>query len=145
MKVREFQISEYAVVFNLWKRAGLQIRPGDEPEDIRLKLQRDPDLFLVAEEEAQIIGTVMGAWDGRRGWIYHLAVDPDHQRKGVGAILVKEIENRLLAKGAKRVNAQVLKSNRQSLEFFRATGYETRPDLMMVGKQLVQESRSSSD
>ncbi len=136
VKIRAFRIEDYTVVFDLWKRAGLQIRPGDERADIRLKLQRDPDLFLVAEEDGRISGTVMGAWDGRRGWIYHLAVDPDHQRKGVGAILVREVETRLAAKGAKRVNAQVLKTNRQSLQFFRAEGYERRPDLLMIGKQL---------
>ncbi len=136
VKIREFRMEDYSAVFELWKRAGLQIRPGDERPDIRLKLRRDPDLFLVAEEDGMISGTVIGAWDGRRGWIYHLAVDPDHQRKGVGAILVREVETRLTAKGAKRVNAQILKTNRQSLDFFRAAGYEQRPDLLMIGKQL---------
>jgi ribosomal protein S18 acetylase RimI-like enzyme len=129
-------MEDYALAFGLWKRAGLQIRPGDERPDIRLKLQRDPDLFLIAEEDKRILGTIIGAWDGRRGWIYHLAVDPDHQRRGVGAILVREVETRLAAKGAQRVNAQVLKTNHQSLEFFRAAGYEKRPDLMMISKQL---------
>ena len=136
MKIREFDIKDYSIVRDLWKAAGLILRPGDELEDVKLKLQRDPDLFLVAEQNDRIVGSVIGGWDGRRGWIYHLAVDPECQRKGVGLGLVREVENRLQAKGAKKVNAQVYKWNEKSSEFFKAIGYEAQPDLMMIGKQL---------
>ena len=136
MKIREFKIQDYTIVRTLWQVAGLILRPGDELEDVKLKLQRDPDLFLVAEQFDEIVGSVIGGWDGRRGWIYHLAVKPEHQRKGIGMGLVREVEKRLVAKGAKKVNAQVYKWNKRSSEFFRAIGYETQPDLMMIGKQL---------
>jgi ribosomal protein S18 acetylase RimI-like enzyme len=82
------------------------------------------------------VGSVIGGWDGRRGWIYHLAVEPEHQRQGIGAGLVREVEKRLVAKGAKKVNAQVYKWNERSSQFFKAIGYETQPDLIMIGKQL---------
>ena len=141
MKIREFRIEEYPVVFELWKTAGLTIRPGDGFDEVKLKIERDQDLFLVAEEDGEIVGTVMGAWDGRRGWIYHLAIRPESQRKGIGSRLVREVEERLAAKGAKRVNAQVYTSNKQSLDFFKASGYETRPDLVMIGKQLRRTTR----
>lgn len=136
MKIREFRIDDYPMVRDLWQTAGLIFRPGDELEDVKLKLQRDPDLFLVAEKDDEIVGSVMGGWDGRRGWIYHLAVKPEHQRKGIGVGLVREVEKRLVAKGAKKVNAQVYKWNEQSSAFFRAIGYETQPDLIIIGKQL---------
>ena len=136
MKIREFRIEDYPIVRDLWQTAGLTLRPGDELEDVKLKLQRDPDLFLVAEQNGEIVGSVIGGWDGRRGWIYHLAVKPRHQRKRIGANLVHEVEKRLLAKGAKKVNAQVYKWNERSSEFFKAIGYETQPDLIMIGKQL---------
>ena len=136
MKIREFKIQDYDTVRALWQAAGLILRPGDELEDVKLKLQRDPDLFLVAEQVDEIVGSVIGGWDGRRGWIYHLAVKPEHQRKGIGVGLVREVERRLVTKGAKKVNAQVYKWNERSSEFFRAIGYETQPDLMMIGKQL---------
>jgi ribosomal protein S18 acetylase RimI-like enzyme len=80
----------------------------------------------------------MGAWDGRRGWINHLAVRSSHQRRGVGTALVAELEKRLIEKGAKKVNAQVYQWNTKSLEFFEAAGYEVHSDLIMVGKQLKQ-------
>jgi len=136
MKIREFQINDYAMVRNLWHTAGLILRPGDELDDVKLKLQRDPDLFLVAEQGDKIVGSVIGGWDGRRGWIYHLAVRPEYQRKGIGVGLVREVEKRLVSKGAKKVNAQVYKWNEQSSEFFKAIGYETQPDLITIGKQL---------
>ena len=136
MKIREFNIDDYPVVRDLWQTAGLIFRPGDELKDVRLKLERDPDLFLVAEEDERIVGSVIGGWDGRRGWIYHLAVNPEHQRKGIGGRLVREVEKRLVAKGAKKVNAQVYKWNEKSSNFFKAIGYETQPDLIMIGKQL---------
>src|SRR5690242_11036137 len=115
MKIREFKIKDYPTVRELWQTAGLTFRPGDELEDIELKLQRDPDLFLVAEQDGRLVGSVLGGWDGRRGWIYHLAVIPEHQRKGIGVGLVREVEKRLAAKGAKKVNAQVYNWNEQSL------------------------------
>jgi ribosomal protein S18 acetylase RimI-like enzyme len=136
MKIREFKIDDYLIVRELWHAAGLILRPGDELEDVKLKLQRDPDLFLVAEHDDTIVGGVIGGWDGRRGWIYHLAVRPEHQRKGIGVRLVRELEKRLVDKGAKKVNAQIYKSNEQSSKFFKAIGYEAQPDLVMIGKQL---------
>jgi len=115
----------------------LILRPGDDRQAIKLKLERDPDLFLVAEDDDhEIIGAVMGAWDGRRGWINHLAVRPDNQRHGVGRALIEELEVRLLGKGAVKVNAQVYEWNKTSLDFFKSRGYEAHSHLVMIGKML---------
>src|SRR5947199_10810127 len=107
MKNRKFKIQDYPLVRALWQAAGLVLRPGDELEDVKLKLQRDPDLFLVAEQVDEIVGSVIGGWDGRRGWIYHLGVKAEHQGKGIGVGLVREVERRIVGKGAKKVNDQV--------------------------------------
>ena len=138
MRIREFQLSDYEKVVELWREAGIVLRPGDEREGIELKLQRDPDLFLVGEDDHQILGVVLGAWDGRRGWINHLAVRSDHRRSGIGKSLVKELERRLAGKGALKVNAQIYKSNRVSVEFFKMLSYEVHSDLIMVGRNLRQ-------
>lgn len=136
LQIREFKVEDHGEVVKLWKETGLVIRPGDEFEGINLKLERDPDLFLIAEEDGMIAGVVMGAWDGRRGWIYHLAVKPNHQRKGVATALIQELEKRLVRKGAKKVNAQIYEWNSESVDFFRAIGYEVHSDLIMIGKML---------
>ncbi|MGE5124033.1 MAG: hypothetical protein ACM3H7_05905, partial [Acidobacteriaceae bacterium] len=75
--LREFRFStDYSQVIDLWRNAGsgIHLRRSDEREEILKKLQRDPDLFLVAESGGRTIGCVMGGFDGRRGLIYHLAV-----------------------------------------------------------------------
>jgi len=138
IRIREFRVEEYNAVYELWKRAGLIIRPGDDLNGIKVKLDRDPDLFLIAEDSGALVGCVLGAWDGRRGWINHLAVDPSHQRKGVGSALIIELEKRLRQKGAKKVNAQIYKWNQKSLDFFKATGYDAQTDLIMIGKEMNQ-------
>ena len=134
MPIREFNIADHDEVVRLWKESGLLIRPGDDIDGIRLKLQRDPDLFLVFEDRDEIIGVVMGAWDGRRGWINHLAVKPNRQRAGIGTALVRELERRLILKGARKVNAQIYHWNKKSVDFFRRAGYDVHKDLIMIGK-----------
>lgn len=136
MRIRKFKFEDYDEAVKLWTEDGLIIRPGDELEGIKTKLDRDPDLFLIAQEGSAIVGVVMGAWDGRRGWINHLAVRPDRQRKGIGTALIRKLERRLTGKGAKKVNAQIYQWNEKSIEFFKALGYEVHSDLIMIGKML---------
>jgi len=136
LHIRVFRQDDYDKVVKLWKESGLILRPGDDCEGIGLKLQRDPDLFLIAEKDQEILGVVLGAWDGRRGWINHLAVRSTHQRSGIGKSLINELEKRLIKKGALKVNAQIYRSNESSLAFFKALNYEIHSDLIMVGKNL---------
>lgn len=136
IQVHEFQITDYNVVLELWKEAGLVIRPGDDLSGVRTKLLRDPDLFLLALMEGEIVGCIIGGWDGRRGWVYHLAVKPSHQRQGIATVLLSEVEKRLVEKGAKKINAQIYQANTKSLNFFKTRGYEIHQDLVMVGKHL---------
>ena len=144
MKIRKFLLSDYDEVVTLWRTSDIILRPGDELDGIKLKLQRDPDLFLVAEDGGDLVGVVMGAWDGRRGWINHLAVKPSRLRQGIGRALIHELERRLLDKGAKKVNAQIYRSNQRSLEFFTSLGYEVHSDLIMIGRQLKKREPSET-
>lgn len=136
VRLREFSMKDYAEVRALWVESGLEIRPGDSEDEIRSKLKRDPDLFLVAEERGTIVGTAMGTWDGRRGWIYHLGVLPGSQRKGVASALVAEVEARMRKKGVLKVNAIVYKTNTKSLNLFRKSGYTSDERTLILGKLL---------
>jgi ribosomal protein S18 acetylase RimI-like enzyme len=136
LRVRPFRIQDYREVRKLWKESGLQIRPGDSEKEIRVKVRRDPELFLVAEKDGEIVGSVIGAWDGRRGWIYHLGVLPDHQREGVATRLVREVERMMKAKGVVKVNASVYRWNRRSMAFFRKRGYDHDWKTIHFGKVL---------
>ena len=78
----------------------------------------------------------MGAWDGRRGWIYHLGVLPAFQRNGIARRMVEELERRMRAKGILKVNASIYKWNKRSLAFFKSNGYEVDNKTVHVGKYL---------
>lgn len=139
MRVRAFRLDDYEQVRALWVATGLEIRPGDSKEEIRSKLERDPELFLVAEEGGKTVGTAMGTWDGRRGWIYHLGVLPGWQRKGVATALVREVEARMRAKGVLKVNAIVYEDNERSSRFFVKAGYAVERRSVIHGKFLAQK------
>jgi ribosomal protein S18 acetylase RimI-like enzyme len=137
IEVRQFRMNDYPDVASLWHDAGLEFRPGDEPRGIRVKSKRDPEFFLVAEnEKGTIVGTVIGGWDGRRGWIYHLGVSPSHQRRGVATMMLAELERRMKRKGVVKVNGIVFPWNQPSLRCFQKNGYSVQ-DIKEVGKQLI--------
>lgn len=139
VQIREFEISQdYEEVRNLWKGAGagIQLRRSDDPDEILKKLQRDPDLFLVATSDEKIIGTVIGGFDGRRGLIYHLAVDQDYREKGIGSQLMDEVENRLRLKGCIRSYLLVTRDNESAMHFYEKRGWQNMDYLQVYGKDL---------
>src|SRR5262245_52743404 len=118
MQVRPFQITDADEVIALWHRAGISRPSNDPPKDIERKLLDRPDLFLGAEMDGRVVGKVMAGYDGHRGWIYSLAVDPDHQRRGFGRALMAEAERLLREAGCPKINLQVRTSNLGAVEFY---------------------------
>jgi ribosomal protein S18 acetylase RimI-like enzyme len=136
--ITEFSMDDYAVVHVLWQRGDLWMRPSDGPEATLLKLTRDPGLFLVArDDEGRIVGTVMGGWDGRRAYVYHLAVAPERRREGIAAALMDELEERFRRLGAVKAKLQILVENEASRAFFARRGYLLETDCEPWGKELV--------
>jgi ribosomal protein S18 acetylase RimI-like enzyme len=137
--VREFRYPEdYPLVRDLWSRSGpgVQVRRSDEPAEIEKKLLRDPDLFLVAETRGQIIGAVIGGFDGRRGMVYHLAVDSQWRQHGIGGILMDELERRLRARGCIRAYLMVVQGNEAAGRFYEKRGWEPMSWVTTYGKDL---------
>jgi len=141
-RIGRFRLGDYAAVRALWKEAGLDISPGDELVQLRRKIKRDPGFFLVARDGNSVSGAVLGAWDGRRGWIYHLAVSKSARRQGVGTALLEELERRMRAKGVLKVNAIVYDWNVASLALFEKNGFRPQRGQVVVGKYLTQSSRA---
>ena len=125
MEIREFRIADYEDVIALWDRAGLLRSKSDERREIEKKLERDPDLFLVGIDGGAIVAAVIGGYDGRRGWVYHLAVEPELHSTGCGALLLKELESRLSKKGCIKVNLLIDTDNAEVMGFYRKRGYAT--------------------
>lgn len=136
--IRPFMMADYEAVIALWREAGpgLVIRPSDTRDEVEKKLSRDPDLFLVAEVAGRVIGVVMGAWDGRRGWLHHLAVAQGHRGQGAATALVREVESRLRLKGCLKVNLLVRAGNIPARHLYASLGYEEMPDLIAMGREL---------
>lgn len=116
---------------------GVSLSRSDSSEEIRKKLTRDPDLFLVAEEDGQIIGTVVGGYDGRRGLIYHLAVAASYRGRGIGSRLMDEIESRLRDKGCLRCYLLVTTDNPEAMEYYKERDWERMDYVVPFAKNLV--------
>ena len=85
MKIRAFRLADEAAVVDIWSHCGL-LRAWNNPRrDIARKLAVQPDLFLVGAVDEEIVATIMAGFDGHRGWINYLAVDPDSAGKGMAA------------------------------------------------------------
>jgi ribosomal protein S18 acetylase RimI-like enzyme len=136
--LREFQFpTDYSQVINLWQNAGpgIHVRRSDKIDEIAKKVQRDPDLFLVAETGGRIIGSVMGGFDGRRGMVYHLAVEDSFRKKGIGTELMNELERRMKLKGCIRTYLLVTRDNLEAIHFYETHGWE-QMEIMTFGKDL---------
>ncbi len=136
--LREFRFpSDYPQVIDLWQNAGpgIHIRRSDEEQELAKKLQRDPELFLVAELDSRIIGAVLGGFDGRRGMVYHLAVDASFRNNGLGTLLMQELEKRMKAMGCIRSYLLVTRDNLDAIRFYENTGWQPM-DLLIFGKDL---------
>ncbi len=123
-------------VRDLWE----EVFPNDPPWNraelaIPAKLAVQPDLFLVAQMDGAVIGTIMAGYDGHRGWLYTVATKPSMQRTGVGSQLVREAEQRLQELGCTKINLQIRAGNAAVTGFYQRHGYETE-DRISMGKRL---------
>ena len=139
MEVRPFSIENEQAVITLWQKCGL-VQPWNNPHlDIQRKLKVNPELFLVGIVGVKIIATAMGGYEGHRGWVNYLAVDPAFRKKGFGRQLMAEIEKRLLALGCPKINLQVRTDNTSALEFYSQIGYKD-DNVVSLGKRLIVDS-----
>ncbi|MCZ2721414.1 GNAT family acetyltransferase [Marinomonas sp. 15G1-11] len=139
MQIRHFVESDRKDVITLWKACDL-VKPQNDPnKDIDRKLKVDPELFLVGMEDGELVASVMGGYEGHRGWVNYLAVSPEAQRKGYGKQIMVAVEESIKQKGSPKINLQVRSSNHKVLAFYRAIGYVIE-DVVSFGKRLEQDS-----
>jgi ribosomal protein S18 acetylase RimI-like enzyme len=135
MKIRTFDIEDQAAVIELWQACALVVAWNDPTKDIARKLKVGADLFLVGESSGEIVATVMGGYEGHRGWINYLAVSPQHQRKGYGRKMMHAVEQRIQLKGCPKINLQVRGTNTQAAAFYQSIGYDIE-NVIGLGKRL---------
>lgn len=96
------------------------------------KLRFQPDLFLVALDGAEVVGSAMAGYEGHRGWISRIAVLNSHRGRGIGQALLVEAERRLVELGCIKVNLQVVESNFATVRFYEKSGYHVEPRISMT-------------
>lgn len=133
--LRQYKPGDRKALVSLWSLCELT-RPWNDPyRDIDRKLTWDAPNLLVLEDDGGLIGSVMVGYEGHRGWVNYLAVHPDHQRQGLGRVLMDEAERRLRELGCAKVNLQIRTSNEATVEFYRRIGYAL-DDVVSMGRRL---------
>lgn len=122
MVVREIRAVDGPALRQLWEESGFRSL-GDDDRSLARLARRNPGLVLVAAVGTQVVGSALGAWDGRRGWIYHVATAQAHRRHGIAARMVAQIEAGLRALGCPKVNVMVRHENDDGAAFWASLGY----------------------
>ena len=139
MNIRPYEETDREAVIALWNQCSLVVPQNDPHKDIDRKLKVDADLFLVGVVNNDVVATVMGGYEGHRGWINYLAVSPDHQRKGYGQTIMKAVEGLILAKGCPKINLQVRNTNQTVIAFYNAIGYGN-DQVVSLGKRFENDN-----
>ena len=131
-------MNDERAIIALWEKCDLIVPWNNPAQDIGRKLKVDQDLFLVGEVDGKIVASVMGGYEGHRGWINYLAVHPEHRRKGLGKKIMLEVEKRIKEKGCPKINLQVRASNYDVIAFYNAIGF-VDDKVIGLGKRLIED------
>lgn len=143
MQIREMVMADYEAVYQLWlscKGMGLN-NVDDSREGIAKFLDRNPETCFVAVEQEKILGVIMAGHDGRRGYIYHTAVDPTYRYQGVGRQLVNHALKALDEQDIKKVALVVFEKNLEGNDFWQKCGFTIREDLVYRNRALTDMIR----
>jgi N-acetylglutamate synthase len=137
--IREMAIADYDAVVALWRTTpGIGLSEADERSNIAAFLAHNPGLSFVAEAGGALSGAVLGSFDGRRGYLHHLAVDPRARRAGIGRSLVAHSMEALAGRGVRRCHIFVMAGNVDGQRFWERVGWFRRDDLLVMSKDLAR-------
>ncbi len=138
LSIRRINLADTNAVVELWTSCDLVVPWNDPRRDIERKLKDSAELFFVGEIRKTIIATCMAGYDGHRGWIYYLAVDPKFRRRGIGAKLMQHAEQILRDQDCPKIDLMVRNSNQSTIKFYQRIGYKTDP-VSVLSKRLVSD------
>ena len=141
--IRKMLIEDYQKIYDLWISCkGMGLNDIDDSENgIAKFLARNPDTCFVAEEDGKPVGVIMTGNDGRRGYIYHTAVDPSYRKRGIGTMLVQAALNSLKQLGISKAALVVFEKNKEGNAFWEKQGFTLRNDLTYRNMSLVEMIR----
>ena len=140
LKIREMTEKDLPIVRELWKEAGIELTLSDTIPELKRMLDHNPGLCLVAvDQKNDIISAVLGGFDGRRGWVHHLAVRPSYQKKGIGKWMMEKLTECFRQKQVVKIKLEVLKTNINVVNFYKRLNWDFRDDLVTMSLTLRQE------
>lgn len=132
-------MDDYKNMIALWKSLpGIALSRADESGPLAAFIEKNGDTCFILKEDATLIGTVLAGSDGRRGYIYHLAVDPKFQNRGLGRKLVRAALEALRKKGIQKSHLFVIKENLEGIRFWHHLGWDLRDDVLIMSKNLIE-------
>ena len=136
--IKSYKDDHLKMLIDLWKKCGLVVPWNDPTKDIFRKIKKDHEGILLGWMENKLVASVMAGYEGHRGWINYLAIDPDFRRQGFGQSILKKAEAFLLNLECPKINLQIRVSNQQVIEFYEKQGY-IRDEVISMGKRLIPD------
>ena len=131
MSVKRYANSDRAALISLWERVFPDDPPHNEPSKVIDQKLAVDDLIFVIPKEGRVIGACIAGYDGHRGWLYAVAVDPSQRRRGLGRQLVQHAIDALRKRGCGKVNLQIRATNEEVREFYRSLGFVVEERISM--------------
>jgi len=145
-EIRDLSFADYDAARSLWNRCqGIGLSKADEPEPMSRFLTLNPGLNLAAWSANELIATCLCGTDGRRGYLYHLAVDTRYRRLGIGRELVQQVFNQLHTQGIQKCHIMVYATNQEGLAFWKSTGWVTRPEIVLMSSPVHSDLGSKKE
>jgi len=128
---------DFEQALELWRSlTGMGLSSADEKDNIRDFLQKNPSTCFVALKDGILIGTILGGSDGRRGYIYHLAVQQSEQNKGLGKKLLDLCLNEFKKSGIQKCHIFVISDNAKGIVFWEKVGWQLRDDILVMSREI---------
>ena len=135
--IREMVLKDFLQAYRLWQNTdGIGLSGADAPDKLELFLERNPHLSFVAVDGDILVGAVLCGHDGRRGYIYHLAVDRAYRRLGIGRNLVKSCLDGLESCKVEKCHIMVYEQNRAGQEFWSKMGWKNRDEIHLMSRSI---------
>ena len=130
---------DFDAVREIWAKSGIDLSASDEHNELLRMIQRNPQFCFILEQDKSIIGAVLGGFDGRRGWIHHLAVLPSYQQKGYGKMLLDKVIEAFEKNKIIKIKLEVLETNKKVIDFYVKQGWDLRPEITTMSMDLPRK------
>lgn len=133
---RNFRKTDYPAIIELWSKTGIGVTLSDEQKELERLAFQENNKFIILLIDDTIVGTAICAFDGRRGYIHHVAIHPKHQNQGLGRKIIEQSIAHYDSLNAVKVHLFIEKDNLEVISFYQKLGWRIRDDLIMMTKTL---------